>query len=137
MMNARFGYALNLPDRAGEYTAITEVFYDNNGIFVSYGRYPLTLIVLNSSDQLLRGIITDLTNITMASMSDAERINEAIDAMHRVNVNASTGKEAEDNLKFIIKATDATNKLSMDATSIRLKLSELVKIWEKKWYLMK
>ncbi len=135
--NARFGYALNLPDRAGEYTAITEVFYDNNGIFVSYGRYPLTLIVLNSSDQLLRGVITDLTNITMASMSDAETINEAIDALHRVNANASTGKEAEDNLKFIIKATDEIKKLSMDVASIRLKLSELIKIWEKKWYLMK
>ncbi len=135
--NMRFGYYLNIPDKASEYELVTELFYDNNGAFVLYGTYPLAVTVSNNSEQLLTGIITDLTNITMAGISDAEWINEAIDALHQVSDNISSRKEAESNLKLIIKATDEIKKLSMDVKSIRLKLGELIKIWEKKWYLMK
>ena len=48
---ATFGYYLNLPDTAGDYTANTEVQYSNNGYYRLYGNYGLTINILNSQPQ--------------------------------------------------------------------------------------
>jgi len=131
----RFGFYLNLPDRAGDYTTITEIAYGNNGSFVPYGQYPFTLNIRYSSEELLYEVITDLINITTLNIDDAERIDKAMDALLQVNRQASNIKEKEDNLRQILKAADEVRSISIDALTIRLKLDELLRIWETKWYI--
>ncbi len=133
---ATFGYYLNLPDLSGDYTTKTELSYGNSGIYGPYGEYNLTLTIQNSSNGLLQSILTDLKNITMPNGADAERIANAINDLSRVVNDASSKKEAEENIRNIVKATDEVRKLSLDTTALRLKLDELLKIWEKKWFLL-
>ena len=133
---ARFDYVLNLPDRAGDYTTRTEIAYNNNGIFVLYGTYDLAMNVARNSEELLRELISSLTNITMTSTIDAEKVNNAISSLHSVTTDASSVKTAEENIKSILNAAGQVQKLAIDASEIRLMLSELIGIWQKKWYIL-
>ena len=44
-------------------------------------------------------------------------------------------KFAEKNIAAILKAVEVVRGLSIDASAIRLKLDELLRLWERKWYL--
>ncbi len=133
---ARFGYYLNLPDTAGDYLTKTELTYSNNGFFRPYGQYELLLTVPNSSNDLLPKIITDLRNMQAKSVTDADLIAKAVEQLLLLKVNAGNRKEAEDNIRYVIQAIDEARKISSEVTVLRAELDELLKIWEKKWYLM-
>lgn len=132
-----FRYYLNLPDSGGEYTVNTEVRYSNNGEYRLYGNYSLTLNVQNNSSELKQDVITDLRKLIPANIKDAEKIYEAINEISKINSYASTRKDAEDNIERILEAIDELLEVSIDISSVRLKLDELLMIWEKKWYYMK
>lgn len=133
---AIFGYYLNLPDQKGDYTINTEIRYNNYGNYRLYGDYSLTVSVQNNSVELLQGIISELNSIPLTNTEDADRVVKAIENLSSINTNASSKKEAEQNIRFIIKAINEVRSLSFDASEIRLKLDELLKVWEMKWYLM-
>jgi hypothetical protein len=133
---AEFGYYLNLPDASGDYVTNTELRYSNNGDYRLYGNYSYTLSVTNNSTELLNSIITDLNNVSTTNSDDADKIAGTIEILNQINTNATTKKDAENNIKSIVNAIDKIRKVSSDVSDIRLKLDELLKIWEKKWYLM-
>ncbi|MFA4827887.1 MAG: hypothetical protein WC855_02360 [Thermodesulfovibrionales bacterium] len=133
---AVFGYYLNLPDMRGDYTTNTELRYDNNGSYRTYGNYSLTINIQNNSLELQQLIIAELRNIITDNIADAEKITNAVNNLSAINTNASNRKEAEQNIRLITKATDEVRKLTFDATEIRLKLDALLKTWEMKWFLL-
>jgi hypothetical protein len=133
---ARFGYYLNLPDIAGDYRAKTELTYSNNGLFRLYGNYEILVSVENSSDDMLQKIVIDLDAMLQGKTgAAADLIAKAIDSVLQVTRSASTRKEIESNIRYIVTAIDAVRMLPVDAASIRRDLGELLKFWEKKWYL--
>ena len=134
---AAFRYYLNIPDASGDYTTDTELRYSNNGEYRLYGNYTLTFNIQNSSAELLRTIMSELSGLSANNTADADRITKAVADISVINVNASSRKDAEENIKLITNATDEIRKLSFDISDVRLKLDELLRIWEKKWYLMK
>lgn len=134
---AAFRYYLNIPDASGDYTTDTELRYSNNGEYRLYGNYTLTFNIKNSSAELLRTIMSELSGLSANNTADADRITKAAAGLSAISANASNRKDAEENIKLITNATDEIRKLSFDAPDVRLKLEELLRIWEKKWYLMK
>lgn len=133
---AVLGYYLNLPDMRGDYTTNTELRYDNNGYYRTYGNYSLTINIQNNSFELQQLIIAELRNIITDNIADAEKITNAVSNLSAINTNASNRKEAEQNIRLITKASDEVRKLTFDATEIRLKLDDLLKTWEMKWFLL-
>jgi hypothetical protein len=133
---AGFGYYLNLPDAAGSYLSKTELAYNNNGFFRTYGQYGLLLTVQNSSGEQLGKVLTNLRSLAVKTASDTDRVGKAIDLLMLVNANAGTRREAENNIKVILQAIDEVRKLSFDAPALRIEFDELLKVWEKKWYLL-
>ncbi len=134
--NKDIGYWLNLPDLSGNYQTNTEAGYSNNGDYRLYGNYSLNLTIAQNSAELLQGIINDLNNLKPKPKEDREKIKEAIEELKDINQNASKRKSAEKNIERILEAIEELNETSMDMSSSRLKLDELLKIWERKWYLM-
>ncbi len=134
--SATFGYYLNLPDTSGDYTTNTEVQYSNNGDYRLYGNYSYTLSIANNSSKLLQTIITELSSMTTSSSEDAEKLADAIEILNQINTNATNKKDAENNIKSIVNAIDKIRKVSSDVSETRLKLDELLKIWEKKWWML-
>ncbi len=132
----RFGYYLNLPDLPGNYLTKTEVSYNNNGLFRPYGQYELMLTVINGSDELHDKIISDLRNIKVDKAADNDLVVAVIDRLLLIDVSAANRKQSEDNIRHIIEAIDELRKISTDVSGIRIELDQLLKIWEKKWYLM-
>src|SRR5574341_267152 len=130
-----FRYYLNLPDMAGDYLTKTELAYSNNGFFRPYDRYELLLTVQNDSADLLQNVITELRGLQIKSVTDADLIAKVIDHLLLVNADAANRNDAEDNIRHIIQAIDEARKLSVDISSIRIELDELLMIWQKKWYL--
>ncbi|MBI4690094.1 MAG: hypothetical protein HY754_07480 [Nitrospirae bacterium] len=133
--NKKLQYRLNLPDISGDYKTNTEVSYSNQGNYRLYGNYDLTFNILYNSSELLNKIISDLNSLT-AEDKDAEHINKAIEKLNKINQNASNRKEAENNIENITDATGKLKEVTIDISAVRTKLDELLKIWEKKWYLM-
>lgn len=133
---ARFGYYLNVPDTAGDYLTKTDLEYDNNGVFRPYGEYEFTITVHNSSRQLLEKIIGELKAVPVETTKDADLITKAVIQLQLVNASAANRKEAEDNIRNIVQAIEEVRKLSVDMSGLRAELGELLKVWEKKWYLM-
>lgn len=125
-------YRLSLPDTSGHYRTNTEATYSNLGDYRLYGNYELTLNVLYSSTELLNEILNNLNSLA-ATDEDAEYINKATERLNEINQNASNRKDAEKNIEGITDAAGELNKVSMDISDIRLKLDELLKIWQKKW----
>ena len=133
---ARFGYYLKLPDIAGDYRAKTELTYSNNGLFRLYGNYEILMSVESNSDDLLGNIVTDLKAMLQGKTgAAADLIARAIDSALQVMRTASTRKEIENNIRYVVAAIDAVRMLPIDAAPIRNDLDELLKFWEKKWYL--
>ncbi len=133
---AGFGYYLNLPDAAGSYLTKTELAYNNNGFFRTYGQYELMLTVQNSSGEQLGMVLADLRALAVKTVSDADRVAKAIDLLMLVDTNAGTRRVAEDNIKLILQAIEEVRMLSIDAPALRTGLDELLKVWERKWYLL-
>lgn len=133
--NSMFGYRLNLPDLAGDYQAETSVTYSNRGNYRLYGNYSLNVTVSQSSTDLLSGIINDLESLTPPTNKDRRKIENAIDELNKIDQN----KKAEKNIKYILNALEELSgtsaDVSADVSAIRLKIDELLRIWQKKWVL--
>jgi hypothetical protein len=134
---ARFGYYLNLPDAKGEYTATTDVRYANYGEYRPYSSHDLTLKVETTSTDLLQGVKADLMGLPTTDKGDRKRINEALSELCEVRQNAATAEAAKDNLEKLTEAAEEIADLTVTCREVRLKLDELIKIWQRKWYLMK
>ncbi len=156
-----FGYHLNLPDIAGNYPVESKIFYSNFGDYRLYRTYFLTLTVAEGSDDLLRAAISGLEAMR-AGLPDSEHdcdkndeehgedkswddeckgnnrehITHAIKELNRIDAFASDRKAAEKNIERTRKAIEVITKMTVDVTEIRLTLDELLKVWEKKWYLI-
>ncbi|MBI4689682.1 MAG: hypothetical protein HY754_05400 [Nitrospirae bacterium] len=133
--NKKLQYRLNLPDISGDYKTNTEISYSNQGNYRLYGNYDLTFTILYNSAELLNKIISDLNSLT-AEVKDAEHINKAIKQLNKINNNAANRKEAENNIENITDAIAELKEVTIDVSQIRLELDEILKIWEKKWWMM-
>jgi len=131
----KLSYNLNLPDTSGDYKTNTEVSYRNQGNYKLYGNHSLTLTIEHNSSELQSQINTDLNSL-QAEGKDKDHINDAIEELNEINQNASNRKDAENNIEKITEAIEELKKVSINISDVRLKLDELLKIWEKKWYLM-
>jgi Tol biopolymer transport system component len=131
---ASLGYYLNLPDLAGDYVTDTELRYLNGGEYRPYGNYGLTLTAGSNAKDLLQSIIADLSAMTPANADDGMKIADAVDILYRIEPVVSSANQAERNIRAIIDATNRVRGLSVNCEEHRLKLDELLKIWERKWY---
>jgi hypothetical protein len=129
-----YGYFLELPYAAGEHTVKTALSYDNNGTLIPYGEVALTFTVLNTGENLVAAIFADLQRLTPACGDDAGRIADVIRRLSGVRPEDASAKQAETNIKWILSAAESLRQISVDTKEIRLKLDELLKIWERKWY---
>lgn len=134
---ATFRYQLNLPDAKGDYVMKTEVRYGNNGRFNSYGEYPLTITVPYGSKELFTEILAGLSGIPAASKKDSEHLKEAMEELSKIVPDPSGRKQADRNIGKILEAAEELRKVSVDVSDIRLKLDELLRIFQKKWFLLK
>ena len=135
--NKKLSYYLLLPDTSGDYQTNTELRYNNLGDSRLYGNYSLNFNVRNNSGELLQEIISSLRSIPVNNTADADRITKAVTDLSSISATASNRKDAEQNIRLITNATDEIRKLSFDISDVRLKLDELLRIWEKKWGMMK
>ena len=133
---AMFGYHLSLPEEAGDYAVNTEIRYSNNGEYRLYGDYGLTLTLTDSPADLLQRIITELNSVAPLNEKDAHGIKEIIKNLSSLSEDTERKASAERNIDRILRAIDEARELSIDATEIRLKLDELLRMWAKKWYLI-
>ena len=149
-----FGYYLNLPDLAGSYRTRTEVFYSNLGEFRLYDSYAHTLTVPADSAGLLTSVMTELGTLLPEEKDpagrdrhgegkdhsggdeDYEHISFALRELSGIDAAASDRKAAGKNIERITKAIGKIKQVTFDVTQVRLKLDELLRVWEKKWYLM-
>ncbi|MBI1921559.1 MAG: hypothetical protein HYS23_10840 [Geobacter sp.] len=133
---AKFGYYLNLPDAKGNYTATSEVRYANYGNYLLYGTANITLSVIDDLSGLLQKIISELNGISTSNSNDLVILTDAFGLLSQVNVNPPDARTAEKNVETVTKVAWLIRGLSVDSTEIRLNLDELLKVLEKKWYLM-
>ncbi len=153
---AAFKYELGLPDRSGDFVTKTEVWYDNLGEYRLYGSYELTLSVQHSGGELLQSAISDLETMLSSQNGttdaeddeeedgedddrgddegDAGLIGSAVKQLKKVDADADDLKDAGKNIGRIIKAIGKVLKLSIDSAELRLKLDEMLKVWERKWH---
>lgn len=131
-----FRYHLNLPDAKGEYVTVADVGYANFGDYRSYETAELTLTVLNDSADLLREVIVDLNAISGAGSDDLVILTDAVSKLSLITLNPSGRKEAEKGIEAITRVAKLIRGPSADTAHVRLKLDELLKILERKWYLI-
>jgi hypothetical protein len=112
------------------------VQYSNNGYYRLYGNYTLAVNIQSSSSELLQVIINELRSISVTGSRDRDLIKEAIEKLSEIDVNASKRKQGERNIRKIVSAVKEILKLSFDSSGIRLRLDELLKLWEAKWHQM-
>ncbi|MBM4146703.1 MAG: hypothetical protein FJ240_10620 [Nitrospira sp.] len=133
--NKKLGYWLLLPDLSGGYQTDTEVRYSNQGDYRLYGNYGLTINVLNNSAELIQHIIADLQTLQVTG-SDVTYVNKALYNLNLINdYEGVTKPEAQNNINHILNALKELEKVSIDVSSIRLKIDELLRIWQVKWNL--
>lgn len=133
---AEFGYYLNLPDAKGEYTAVTDVSYANYGDYRLYDTTKLTSTVQNDAADLLQTVIAELNGVPVAGSNDLAVLTDAVGRLSQVTVTPLDGKDAEKGVEAVTAVTKLLRGLSADMTDIRLRLDELLKILERKWYLI-
>ncbi len=144
-----FGYYLNVPDLAGSYRTRTEILYSNLGEYRPYGSYSLTLTVPIAGVDQLKSTIAGLDALHAGLQDtapdhhdrksedrDVGHIVQAIRELSNIDAPASDRKTAGRNIERISKAIEEIRKLTLDTTEIRLRLDELLRIWETRWYLM-
>jgi subtilase family serine protease/flagellar hook assembly protein FlgD len=133
---AQLGYYLNLPDAKGEYKAMTDVSYLNYGDYLPFGTAQLTMTVLADSAGLLRSVIDELDTIPVTGTNDLVILSEAVSKLSKVTTDPLDGKDAEKSVEAVTAVTRLIRELSAETADIRLKLDELLKILERKWYLI-
>jgi PHD/YefM family antitoxin component YafN of YafNO toxin-antitoxin module len=131
-----FGYHLNLPDARGEYTTTAVVSFASGDHFRPYETSNLTVTVEKDSAELLQTVIADLRGIPAAGPSDLALLGDALGRLSQITVNPLDGKEAERSVEAAAAVTALLGGLTKDTSGIRLELDELLKILEKKWYLI-
>ncbi len=134
---AKFGYYLNLPDAGGDYKVTTETKYANYGNYRLYDTHDMVLKVESCSADLLQGIISDLLALPACDKKDRKRIAQALSQLLQVRQTVLDSKGGEENIETITEALEEVAELSIDAKEVRIKLDELLKIWQRKWYLLK
>jgi hypothetical protein len=133
---ADFSYYLNLPDVKGGYTAATDIMYANHGDYRLYETAQLTVSVQQSSAGLLQTIMACLNNFSVTDSNDLVILNDSLNVLTRVETDPSDGKEAEKGVEAVTIVSRLIGGLSSDVASIRIQLDELLKILERKWYLL-
>lgn len=132
----KLSYYLLLPDTSGNYQTNTELRYGNYGEYRLYGNYSITLNVWKNSSELLQDIITYLQGLQVSG-SNADHISSALYCLNLIKGHQGiTRPEAQLNIDNILTALKELNKVSIDVSDIRLKLDELLKIWQKQWSLL-
>ena len=92
-------------------------------------------MTLNDSPaELLQRIIAELNGAAPLNEQDAHGIKEIIKNLSSLSEDTERKASAERNIDRILRAIDEARELSIDATEIRLKLDELLRMWAKKWY---
>ncbi|WP_054694036.1 hypothetical protein [Geotalea toluenoxydans] len=130
------GYYLNLPDTKGEYTTRTVVRYANYGAYRFYGRSEKTFTLEHDSAGLLQSVINDLLVLPVKEKKDRKRVDKALSELYKVLQGAVDRDQAEDNLERILDAAEEVAELTEEPKELRVKLDELMKIWQRKWYLL-
>ncbi|HEY6871727.1 MAG TPA: Ig-like domain-containing protein [Geobacteraceae bacterium] len=133
---ALFSYFLDLPDAKGAYTATSRIRYGNSCVYLPCGSYDLTLSVENDSAALLQEVIAALNAISVADANDLVVLSDALNQLGKVDLNPADMKGADKGVQAVTGVAREIEGLSTDTTAIRLKLDELLKILEKKWYLL-
>ncbi|GAB7025284.1 OmpL47-type beta-barrel domain-containing protein [Geotalea toluenoxydans] len=130
------GYYLNLPDTKGEYTTKTAFRYANYGTYRLYAGSEMTFTLEKDSTGLLQSVINDLYTLSVTDKKDRKRVDEALSELYGIRQFVTNRDAAEDNLERIVEAVEEVSELSLEATEIHVKLGELMKIWQRKWYLL-
>jgi len=130
------GYYLNLPDAKGEYKTSTVLRYANYGAYRPYGRSEKTFTLTNDSAGLMQLAINDLLVLPVKEKKDRKRVDKALSELYRAIQEAVDRDQAEDNLERILDAVEEVAELSEEPKELRVKLDELMKIWQRKWYLL-
>jgi len=130
------GYYLNLPDAKGEYTVKTDIMYANHGEYRLYETVQLTAAVQMSSADLVREVVTELKAFPADGSNDLVILSDSLSKLSRVTTDFVDVKGAEKGIEAVTTVTTLIRGLSSDAVHIRLKLDELLKILERKWYLL-
>jgi subtilase family serine protease/Tol biopolymer transport system component/flagellar hook assembly protein FlgD/fibronectin type 3 domain-containing protein len=133
---AKFGYYLNLPDLKGDYTVTTVTNYANYGSYRSYDSHDMILKVGNSSDELLQKVISELFALPVSDKKEREWLGEAISELNQIRQTVVMAIDAEENVQRITRAANEVVKLAINTQAARVELDELLKIWQRKWYLL-
>jgi len=89
-----------------------------------------------NSEELLNAIVEAFERIN-AFGKDQKRIETALKELGKIKSEASKKKDADKNIKRILKAVKELRKVkSVDISEIRLRLDELLKIWQAKWTML-
>jgi len=128
-------YAL-IPDKAGKYTLQTEAAYIEDGTYNLYQRLE-TDIVVEKGAVTMTGDIIDALNTLSVSGQEKAKVDNAITFIRNVRDRIITNAtDIEQNIHDILKAIDSLLYVtSIDISEIRLKMDELLMVWETKWSL--
>lgn len=132
----KYRYYLDLPDTKGEYKAVTEISYANHEEYRLYEAAELTLTVGSDSSDLLGAAISDLGAVPDATSDELVILAELQSRLSQINVKPLTVKDAEKEIESLTRVTDLVRGVSADTANVRLKLDELLKVLERKWYLL-
>lgn len=96
----------------------------------------MTFTLEKDSTGLLQSVINDLYTLSVTDKKDRKRVDEALSELYGIRQFVTNRDAAEDNLERIVEAVEEVSELSLEATEIHVKLGELMKIWQRKWYLL-
>ncbi|KAF0220892.1 MAG: fibronectin I domain-containing [Geobacteraceae bacterium] len=134
---ALFTYFLNLPDAKGEYLLATEAKYGNYGEYRPLAGAELKLTVTGTSAELLQDAVTALTGLAAPTRQDRRLIAGTIAELQQVRGDASSQEDAEENIERITEAAEKVGRLSFDASEARLAIDRVMRVWQRKWYLLR
>ena len=132
--SGEFLYYLSLPDVKGEYRAVTQLAFGNQGSYRELESCELRLSVPNSSAEILELVIADLKAIPASGAKDIVILTDAVGTLSMITVDPASRREAEREIESLVKVTELIEGLSTETADLRLNLGELLKILERKWY---
>jgi hypothetical protein len=86
---------------------------------------------------LWQKILTELKNNSATKMSDQMRIREMKEKLQSMEIGSTSQRGTAENIHKIIEAIDDLQRLSIDLSTVRLELDEPLKIWERKWSIVR
>ena len=84
----------------------------------------------------MREVATEMGNLSLTGSGDIAMLADAVSKLSQIALHPSDGKEAEKGVEALTMVAKLIRGLSADTADIRLKLDELLKIMERKWYLI-